>query len=238
MQEQQPRFDDRVRIAPNVQEELVRNGFSLVRGAVEPAEAVSLRELYEDDTIFRSRIVMERHSFGKGEYKYFAYPLPARIADLREQLYEQLLPVANEWMLRSGRTPKFPSTHQTFLDECLTGEQSRPTALLLRYGAGDYNRLHQDLYGPLAFPLQATVYLSRPGEEFAGGEVVLAEQKPRAQTRVHVLTPEQGDLLILPTSTAVISGDKGYYRAVFRHGVATVAWGERFTLGIVLHDAR
>lgn len=238
MQKRQPRVDSQVRIARNVQEELVINGFSLVRRALDPAEAVSFRELYENDSLFRSRIVMERHSFGKGEYKYFAYPLPMRIKNLREQLYEQLLPVANEWMLRSGRTPKFPPTHQAFLDECLTGEQSRPTALLLRYGAGDYNRLHQDLYGPLAFPLQATVYLSRPDEEFGGGEVVLAEQKPRAQTRVHVLKPEQGDLLILPTSTALISGDKGYYRASFRHGVATVAWGERFTLGIVLHDAR
>jgi hypothetical protein len=181
---------------------------------------------------------MERHSFGRGEYKYFAHPLPPRLQALREELYAVLVPVANEWMKRLGRPVRFPLAHQEFLNECLTGEQSRATVLLLRYGAGDYNRLHQDLYGPVAFPLQATVYLSRPGEEFGGGEVVLAEQKPRAQTRAHVLTPNQGDLLILPTSVAPIGGANGYYRAAFRHGVSTVAWGERFTLGIVLHDAR
>lgn len=180
---------------------------------------------------------MERHSFGKGEYKYFAHPLPARVQALREELYAQLLPVANEWMRRLGRPTRFPVAHQDFLNECLAGEQNRATVLLLRYAAGDYNRLHQDLYGPVAFPLQATIYLSRPGEEFGGGEVVLAEQKPRSQTRVHVLTPKQGDLLVLPTSAAPIAGAQGYYRAAFRHGVSTVAWGERFTLGVVLHDA-
>jgi uncharacterized protein len=147
-------------------------------------------------------------------------------------------PTANEWMRRLGRTVAFPATHQAFLHECLAGDQSRPTALLLRYRAGDYNRLHQDLYGPVAFPLQATLYLSRPGEEFGGAEVVLAEQKPRAQTRVHVLTPDQGDMLVLPTSVAPVAGAKGEYRANFRHGVSTMAWGERFTLGIVLHDGR
>jgi hypothetical protein len=219
-------------------EELLDRGFVVIPGAIDASEAVAFRSLYDDDALFRSRIVMERHSFGKGEYKYFAHPLPARIQELREGLYEQLLPVANEWMGRFGRVTEFPATHQAFLHECLAGEQSRPTALLLRYQTGDYNRLHQDLYGPVAFPLQVTIYLSRPGEEFGGGEVVLAEQKPRAQTRAHVLTPKQGDVLILPTSAAPIAGAHGYYRATFRHGVATVAWGERFTLGIVLHDAR
>lgn len=197
-----------------------------------------MRSLYEDDRLFRSRIVMERHSFGKGEYKYFAHPLPPPLQDLREALYAQVVPVANEWMQRLGRDVRFPVAHQAFLNECLAGEQSRATVLLLRYGAGDYNRLHQDLYGPVAFPLQATIYLSRSGEEFGGGEVVLAEQKPRSQTRVHVLTPNQGDLLVLPTSAVPIAGAHGYYRAAFRHGVSTVIWGERFTLGIVLHDAR
>ncbi len=197
-----------------------------------------MRELYADERLFRSRIVMERHSFGRGEYQYFAHPLPPRLQHLREELYAELAPVANEWMGRLGRALKFPAVHQEFLHECLEGEQSRATVLLLRYGAGDYNRLHQDLYGPVAFPLQATIYLSRPGEEFGGGEVVLAEQKPRAQTRVHVVAPNQGDLLILPTSAAPIAGAHGYYRATFRHGVSTVTWGERFTLGIVFHDAR
>lgn len=218
--------------------ELLERGFSLIRNAVDAREAVSLRALYGDDALFRSRIVMERHSFGKGEYKYFAHPLPSRIQSLREGLYEQLLPTANEWVRRLGRTPAFPPTHQAFLHDCLAGEQTRPTALLLRYVAGDYNRLHQDLYGPVAFPLQATIYLSRAGVEFGGGEVVLAEQKPRAQTRVHVLTPDQGDLLVFPTSVVPIAGANGYYRAAVRHGVATLSWGERFSLGIVLHDAR
>jgi hypothetical protein len=219
-------------------EDLLQNGFALIRGAIEPSEAILLRALYDDDALFRSRIVMERHSFGKGEYKYFANPLPARIQALREGLYEKLVPVANELMRRLGRTTTFPATLQAFLQECLAGDQSRPTALLLRYVRGDFNRLHQDLYGPVAFPLQATLYLSRSGVEFGGGEVVLAEQKPRAQTRVHVVTPDQGDMLILPTSAAPIAVANGYSRATFRHGVATVAWGERFSLGIVLHDAR
>ncbi|HMF29061.1 MAG TPA: 2OG-Fe(II) oxygenase [Candidatus Cybelea sp.] len=218
--------------------ELLENGFVVIPRGVDPAEARAFRTLYDDEALFRSRIVMERHSFGKGEYKYFAHPLPARLQVLREQLYRELVPVANEWMLRLGRSAEFPAAHQDFLHECLAGDQNRATVLLLRYGAGDYNRLHQDLYGPVAFPLQATIYLSRPGEEFGGGEVVLAEQKPRSQTRVHVLTPNQGDLLILPTSAVPMAGANGYYRATFRHGVSTVAWGERFTLGIVLHDAR
>jgi hypothetical protein len=225
-------------IAPTVEEELLEKGFALIRGAIDRAEAIALRALYDDDALFRSRVVMERHSFGKGEYKYFAHPLPPRVRSLREQLYSELLPVANEWMRRLNRATEFPATHQAFLDDCLAGEQRRPAALLLRYRKDDYNRLHQDLYGPIAFPLQATVYLSCAGEEFGGGEVVLAEQKPRAQTRVHVLTPDQGDLLILPTHAAPIAGSKGRYRAVFRHGVATVAWGERFTAGFVIHDAR
>jgi uncharacterized protein len=225
-------------VTPPVADELLQNGFALIRGIITPDEAVSLRRLYQDDALFRSRIVMERHSFGRGEYKYFAHPLPARIQELREGLYEQLLPTANEQMRRLGRAVTFPATHQAFLHECLAGEQSRPTALLLRYRAGDYNRLHQDLYGPVAFPLQATIYLSRMGKEFGGGEVVLAEQKPRAQTRVHVLAPECGDVLVFATSAAPVFGSNGQYRANFRHGVSTLTWGERFSLGIVLHDAR
>lgn len=229
---------DKRLITRDVEQQLLDTGFALIPGAIDTNEATSLRALYADDRLFRSRIVMERHSFGKGEYKYFAHPLPARLQTLREDLYAQLMPIANKWMQRLGRRVQFPVAHQEFLNECLADDQSRPTVLLLRYTAGDYNRLHQDLYGPVAFPLQATIYLSRPCEEFAGGEVVLAEQKPRAQTRVHVLTPNQGDLLILPTSGAPMAGAHGYYRAAFRHGVSTVTRGERFTLGIVLYDAR
>ncbi|MBV9056081.1 MAG: 2OG-Fe(II) oxygenase [Candidatus Eremiobacteraeota bacterium] len=225
-------------VPPHVAQEVSANGFAVVRGAVACAEAQSLRALYDQDSLFRSRIVMERHTFGKGEYKYFADPLPPRIQALRTGLYEQLLPIANDWMRRLGKPVEFPATHQAFLHACLAGDQTRPTALLLRYRTGDYNRLHQDLYGPVAFPLQATLYLSRPYDEFDGGEVVLAEQRPRAQTRVHVLTPDQGDLLIFPSGLAPIAGAKGWQRTTFRHGVATVTRGERFSLGIVLHDAR
>ena len=202
-------------VTPAIAEELLQNGFAMIRGAFDGGKAVSLRQLYDDDALFRSRIVMERHSFGKGEYKYFANPLPPRIQALREGLYEQLLPTANEWMRRLGRPVSFPATHQAFLHECLAGEQSRPTTLLLRYRAGDYNRLHQDLYGPVAFPLQATIYLSRPAEEYGGGEVVLAEQRPRSQTRVHVLSPDQGDMLVFPASAAPLAGANGVYRGTF-----------------------
>ncbi|HEY1869055.1 MAG TPA: 2OG-Fe(II) oxygenase [Candidatus Cybelea sp.] len=225
-------------VPPAVANELLESGFALIPRAIEPAETRAIRALYDDDARFRSRIMMERHSFGKGAYKYFAHPLPPGLQALREQLYRELVPVANEWMRRLGRPAEFPAAHQDFLHDCLAGDQSRATVLLLRYGPGDYNRLHQDLYGPVAFPLQATIYLSRPGDEFGGGEVVLAEQKPRSQTRVHVFAPNQGDALILPTSVAPMAGTHGYYRATFRHGVSTVTWGERLTLGIVLHDAR
>jgi len=228
--------DERL-VTREVEQQLLDTGFALIPSAIDAGDALSLRSLYADDGLFRSRIVMERHLFGKGEYKYFAHPLPPRLQHLRENLYAQLVAVSNKWMQRLGRHVQFPLAHQEFLNDCLAGDQSRATVLLLRYGAGDYNRLHQDLYGPVAFPLQATIYLSRPGEEFDGGDVVLAEQKPRAQTRVHVVKPNQGDLLILPTSAAPMAGAHGYYRATFRHGVSTVTWGERFTLGIVLHDS-
>ena len=196
-------------------------------------DAVELRELYDCDRMFRSRVVMERHNFGHGEYKYFANPLPAKIQSLRERLYMMLRPIANDWMKRLGSTIIYPSSHQAFLDECFAVEQKRPTALLLKYQTGDYNRLHQDLYGPVAFPLQATIYLSRRDVEFQGGEVVLAEQKPRAQTRAHVLNPDQGDLLVLPTRAA----PRGSGKTIFRHGVATIRSGERYSLGIIFHDA-
>jgi len=215
---------------------LDRDGFALLRNFVDSTTAVELRSMYAQDERFRSRVVMERHAFGKGEYKYFANPLPPAIAALREKLYAMLLPAANEWAARLGGKP-FPSTHQEFLSVCFASEQKRPTALMLRYRAGDYNALHQDLYGPVAFPLQATIYLSRLHEEYEGGEVVLVEQKPRAQSRAHVLSPDQGDLLILPTRYAPRRGSKGDYRVTFRHGVSALHSGERYALGIIFHDA-
>ena len=212
--------------------------FALLPEFITPEEARALRALYGNDALFRSRVIMEAHAFGSGEYKYFANPLPPRIVELRDELYSALRPIANAWMRAMGYDTVFPQSHQVFLDDCFASEQKRPTALLLRYRSGDYNRLHQDIYGPIAFPLQATIYLSRPGEEFNGGEVVLAEQKPRGQTRVHVLNPSQGDLLILPTRAAPVSGSSGTFRAAFRHGVATITAGERYSLGIILHDAK
>jgi hypothetical protein len=156
---------------------------------------------------------------------------------LREELYARLRPVANEWMRALGAEVTYPAVHQAFLHECLANKQVRPTALLLKYGAGDFNCLHQDIYGPIAFPLQATLYLSRPGTEFRGGEVVLLEQRPRAQSRAHVLAPEQGDLLVFPSRLAPRQGKNGTYRVAFKHGVSTLTWGERYTLGIIFHDA-
>jgi hypothetical protein len=218
-------------------DQLDDRGFVLVPGFVDAREARALRALYDDDALFRKRIVMERHAYGRGEYKYFANPLPARVRAMREELYAWLRPVANHWMLRLGSNAVFPETHQGFLHDCLEAEQVRPTALLLKYGPGDFNCLHQDIYGPVAFPLQATLYLSRPGEEFTGGEVVLVEQKARVQSRAHVIAPEQGDLLILPSRTMPRTGASGTYRSTFKHGVSTVTAGERYTLGLIFHDA-
>lgn len=157
--------------------------------------------------------------------------------DLRERLYAQLAPVANEWMERTGSDRRFPLEQEAFLRECAAAGQTKPTALILRYRAGDYNRLHEDLYGPVAFPLQATFYLSRPGDEFEGGEVVLTERRPRAQVRAHVLQPLQGDLLVFASHAAPRRSERGAYRVYFKHGVSTVTRGERYTLGVIFHDA-
>ena len=212
--------------------------FELIKSYVDEQTAQELRALYDDDALFRKRVVMERHAFGRGEYKYFANPLPAKVAALREALYARLVPIANQWMEASGKDVRFPLTHQQFLHDCFDAEQKRPTALLLKYGPGDYNCLHQDLYGPVAFPLQATLYLSKPGAEFGGGEVVLTESKARAQTRPHVLLPSQGDLLVLPSSAVPRKGANGSsYRATFKHGVSSISWGTRYALGIIFHDA-
>ncbi|HEY1974972.1 MAG TPA: 2OG-Fe(II) oxygenase [Candidatus Baltobacteraceae bacterium] len=213
------------------------DGFALVPSFIDPDVANDLRAMYDDDARFRSRVVMQRHAFGRGEYKYFANPIPQAIAGLRERLYAALVPFANAWASRLHLDMTFPSTHREFVERCFASDQRRPTPLLLKYGTGDYNCLHQDLYGPVAFPLQATVYLSRAGEEFGGGEVVLSENRPRAQTRVHVLQPQQGDMLVLPSRSVPRDGTRGTYRAQFKHGVGTVHWGTRYALGVVFHEA-
>jgi uncharacterized protein len=203
----------------------------------DPATCRGLAALYEDEARFRSRIVMQRHNFGRGEYKYLAYPLPDPIAHLRSTLYPPLAAIANDWRTALDEPGRFPPTLEAFLDECHAAGQSRPTPLLLRYVADDYNCLHQDLYGPLVFPLQLTVLLSRPGKDFAGGEFVLVEQRPRAQSHPSVVALSQGEAVVFPVHHRPVQGTRGVYRVTMRHGVSRVTSGVRQTLGIIFHDA-
>jgi hypothetical protein len=200
-------------------------------------QCAELISTYEKDILFRSRVVMARHGFGKGEYKYFAYPLPKLIASLRATLYERLAPIANAWEVMLGRDPRFPETHAEFLATCHAAGQARPTPLLLKYGADDYNCLHQDLYGEHVFPLQAAILLSRPDDDFAGGEFVLTGQRPRMQSRVEVVPLAQGDAVVFAVSQRPVAGTRGTYRVNMRHGVSRIRAGARHTLGVIFHDA-
>ncbi|MGI9381764.1 MAG: 2OG-Fe(II) oxygenase, partial [Methyloligellaceae bacterium] len=186
---------------------------------------------------FRSHIVMARHGFGQGEYKYFSYPLPSVVAALREAVYPHLMPIANRWAKTLGAETRFPKTLEAMLANCHAAGQTRPTPLLLKYGAGDYNCLHQDLYGALAFPLQLAILLSEPGEDFEGGEFVLTEQRPRMQSRAEVVPLGRGHGVLFATSHRPKQGKRGPYRVNLRHGVSRVRSGRRFTLGIIFHDA-
>jgi hypothetical protein len=201
-------------------------------------ECDALVALYGKDQLFRSRIDMKRFRFGEGEYKYFTYPLPPLVQSLRETIYPRLAVIANAWTKAFGQPDMFPLSHDTLLAFCRRKGQTKPTPLLLRYGAGDYNCLHQDLYGTVAFPLQLTVFLSQPGRDFSGGEFLLVEQRPRAQSRGEVLAPEQGEMVIFATRHRPVQGSRGYYRVNMRHGVSTVRSGSRFTLGVIFHDAK
>lgn len=220
-----------------IEESLLTNGYAHVRGALDAEACRSLRSMYDDDALFRSRVVMERHNFGSGEYKYFGYPLPDAIGSLREQLYRELAPVANRWNEMLRLSQRYPAVLQQYLLVNAEHGQTRPTALLLRYRAGDYNCLHQDTYGELAFPFQATYFLS-DRSEYEGGEFVLVEQRPRAQSRPIVLVPDQGDCIIIPNRYRPVQGRTGVYRTVFRHGVSEIRKGERYALGVILHDAQ
>jgi uncharacterized protein len=202
-----------------------------------PAECASIAALYDGDATFRSRVVMARHGYGQGEYRYFAYPLPDPIAALRHAFYPRLAATANRWRALLGEAPSFPKTLDAFLADCHAAGQTRPTPLLLKYGAGDYNRLHQDLYGERVFPLQLTILLSDPTRDFTGGEFVLVEQKPRAQSRAEVVPLRQGEAVIFAVHHRPARGSRGTYRAALRHGVSTVRDGQRFTLGVIFHDA-
>jgi hypothetical protein len=216
--------------------DLVANGY-FTAPVLDPATCRALAELYDEETRFRSRIVMQRHNFGRGEYKYLAYPLPDTIANLRAALYPPLAAIANAWRTALREPGHFPATLKAFLAKCHAAGQTRPTPLLLRYVADDYNCLHQDLYGPLVFPLQLTVLLSQPGQDFTGGEFVLVEQRPRAQSRASVVPLSQGEAVVFPVHHRPAQGTRGVYRVTMRHGVSRVTSGVRQTLGIIFHDA-
>jgi hypothetical protein len=203
-----------------------------------PEECAALRDLYGSDTPFRSRIVMARHGFGRGEYKYFAYPLPEIVAALRAALYAPLAGIANRWNEAMGAPVRYPAGHAEYLTRCHAAGQTRPTPLLLQYGAGDYNCLHQDVYGEHVFPLQAAFLLSRPTQDFAGGEFVLTEQRPRMQSRAEVVPLEQGEAVIFPVHHRPVQGTRGVYRVNMRHGVSRLRSGHRHTLGVIFHDGK
>ena len=200
-------------------------------------QCAALRALYPDDGRFRSHVVMKRHGFGEGEYKYYAHPLPEIVAALREAFYPHLAPVANEWNMRMGIERRFPGRLQAFLDQCHAGGQTRPTPLLLKYGPGDYNCLHQDLYGEHVFPIQLVILLSEPGADFTGGEFVMTEQRPRMQSRAEVVPLSLGHGALFTVNDRPKAGSRGDYRVKMRHGVSRVRSGERYTTGIIFHDA-
>jgi uncharacterized protein len=217
--------------------DLEAHGYAVTGALLEAEECAALAQSYESDGSFRSRIIMARHGFGRGEYKYFAYPLPQIVAGLREALYRPLARCANEWAKALNLDVTYPSTHAAYLARCRAGGQTKPTPLLLRYGLGDFNCLHQDIYGENIFPLQATFLLSRPGSDFTGGEFVLTEQRPRMQSRVEVVPLMQGQGVIFPVHHRPVRGNRGIYRVNMRHGVSRLRSGSRYTLGVIFHDA-
>jgi hypothetical protein len=222
---------------PVVAERLDSDAYGLIPGLFTPDDCRELAALYALDTGFRSRVVMARHNFGRGEYKYFDYPLPRLIAELRTALYPPLAKIANRWNEAMGLDIRYPAAHEAYLAQCKDAGQSRPTPLMLQYGPGDYNCLHQDLYGERVFPLQAAFLLSAPDDDFTGGEFVLTEQRPRMQSRAHVVPLRQGDGVIFPVRHRPVQGKRGAYRVNVRHGVSPVRSGHRQTLGIIFHDA-
>jgi uncharacterized protein len=216
--------------------QLDERGFAVTEGVLDEGECAELAGLF-DDGHFRSTVDMARHRFGDGRYRYFDHPLPAPIGELRAAFYGHLAPVANQWAERLGEEERYPLDHGELLERCAAAGQERPTPLILRYGVGDWNALHQDLYGEVFFPFQVLTILSRPGVDFEGGEFVLLEQRPRAQSRAHVLTPAQGAFVIFPTHHRPGAGKRGWHRAGMRHGVSTITSGSRTALGIIFHDA-
>jgi uncharacterized protein len=217
--------------------DLDAEGSALIERLISPAECQALASLYPVEALFRSRVVMARHGFGRGEYKYFSYPLPGLVEGLRSALYPRLAPIANRWYDAMGIDVRFPDRHVDFIERCHAAGQQRPTPLLLQYGAGDYNCLHQDLYGEHVFPLQLTILLSEPGRDFEGGEFVMTEQRPRMQSRPQVVPLRQGDAVVFAVHQRPVQGTRGWYRVNLRHGVSRVRSGHRQTAGIIFHDA-
>jgi hypothetical protein len=212
-------------------------GFAVIRGLLTAEDCARTIGLYDGHDGFRSQVIMGRHGYGQGEYRYFSYPLPEGVQALRTALYPRLAPIANRWQAAMGPETRFPEDHAAFLARCHEAGQLRPTPLLLRYGPGDYNRLHQDLYGAQVFPLQAAVLLNQPGEDFEGGEFVLTEQRPRMQSRVMVVPLKRGDAVVFAVNSRPAAGTRGTHRVALRHGVSTLWSGARHTLGVIFHDA-
>jgi hypothetical protein len=231
--------DARLRIYDwsGIADELDARGCAMLEALLSPRECTTLAAMYTDDQHFRSRVVMGRHGFGRGEYRYFDYPLPTQVAELRSTIYPRLAPIANRWNAAMGVAVRYPAAHAEFIERCHAAGQRRPTPLLLQYGAGDYNCLLQDLYGEHVFPLQAAILLSEPGRDFSGGEFVLTEQRPRMQSRAEVVPLRQGDTVVFAVHQRPVQGSRGSYRVNLRHGVSRVRSGHRHTLGIIFHDA-
>jgi uncharacterized protein len=221
----------------SITQSLDEQGSAVLSKVLSPVECRALSALYPDDHLFRSRVVMAKHGFGWGEYKYFKYPLPEVLQELRESLYSRLFPVANRWNDAMGIEVRYPEMHADFLERCHEAGQNRPTPLLLEYGAGDYNCLHQDLYGEHVFPIQVAILLSEPERDFTGGEFVLTEQRPRMQSRPEVVPLRQGDGVAFAVHHRPVQGSRGTYRVNLRHGVSRVRSGQRHTAGIIFHDA-
>lgn len=212
-------------------------GWAIVSGILTESEAAAIAALYQQEQGFRSRVILDRHGFGRGEYKYFSYPLPPLIQALRTSAYPYMVPIAHQWQQRLGKEACFPHDHVTYLERCHQAGQVRPTPLLLKYEAEDYNCLHRDLYGEHVFPLQIAILLNQPGEDFTGGEFVMTEQRPRMQTRAMVLPLKQGDAAIFAVNARPVKGRRGDYRVKLNHGVSRVHSGRRHTLGVIFHDA-
>jgi uncharacterized protein len=221
-----------------IENDLDAHGCAVAEGVLLREQCRALSALYDQDALFRSRIVMTRHGFGRGEYKYWTYPLPEAVAVLRKTLYPHLAGVANRWNETLGIDLRYPADHAQYLKRCHQAGQTKPTPLLLQYGAGDFNCLHQDVYGDLVFPLQIAFLLSAPGEDFTGGEFVLTEQRPRMQSRVEVVGLKQGDGVIFAVHHRPVQGSRGPYRVNLRHGVSRLRSGHRHTMGIIFHDAK